>query len=76
MDWQALMDEDWVWYFALPGTAALLLAIAGWRADRRRMRRSDPDAVGLLPWRDVTFWSSFAAMLLWFAAIRAWLTMD
>lgn len=75
MDWQALMDEDWFWYLLVPGTAALVLAIGAWRADRRRMHRSNPDAVGLLPWRDVAFWSTFAAVLLLGAALRAWIRM-
>ncbi|MFC0590616.1 hypothetical protein ACFFF7_14485 [Novosphingobium aquiterrae] len=73
MDWQALMDEDWFWYFAMPGLCAAIIAVAAWRADRRRMRRSDPDAVGLLPWRDVAFWSTFFAAILLGAALRAWL---
>ncbi|MDE2436984.1 MAG: hypothetical protein KGM49_12055 [Sphingomonadales bacterium] len=67
------MDEDWFWYALLPGCFALLIALGAWRADRRRMRRADPDAVGWLPWRDVAFWSSFAALLLLGAAFRAWL---
>lgn len=73
MDWQALMDEDWVWYLLMPGLGAATFAIAAWRADRRRMRRSDPDAVGWLPWRDVAFWSTFAAVVLLGFAARAWL---
>jgi hypothetical protein len=75
MDWQALIEEDWFWYFLVPGLGAVALALAAWRADRRRMRRSDPDAVGLLPWRDVAFWSTFAAVLLLGAALRAWIRM-
>lgn len=75
MDWQALMDEDWFRYLLVPGIAAFALAIGAWRADRRRMRRSNPDAVGWLPWRDVAFWSTFAAVLLLGAALRGWIRM-
>lgn len=49
---------------------ALLLAVVAWWADRRRMRRSDPDAVGLMPWRDLAFWGLFGALLLTLVAIR------
>ena len=77
MDWQAVirdgLDEDWVRYLLLPGLAALALAIAGWRGERRRKARSDPDAVSWVPWMAVTFWSSFAAMLLLGMALKAWL---
>lgn len=58
-----------LWYL-LPGLAALVLAIVAWLGDRRRMNRSDPDAVGVVPWRDVAFWSAFAAVLLLAAAAR------
>jgi hypothetical protein len=69
-DW---IDQDWVQWFLLPGLAALALALIAWRGDRRRMRRSDPDAVGWIPWRDVAFWSAFAAVLLLVGAFRGWL---
>ncbi|WP_296677675.1 hypothetical protein [Novosphingobium sp.] len=75
MDWQALMDEDWVRYLLVPGLGAVALAITAWRSDRRRMMRSDPDAVGWLPWRDIAFWSSFAAVLLLGASFKFWLAM-
>ena len=78
MDWQAAireaLDEDWVRYLLLPGLMALVLTIAGWRAERRRKLRSDPDAIPLLPWRDISFWSSFAALFLLGAAFKVWLT--
>jgi hypothetical protein len=32
------------------GGVAILLAMIAWWADRRRLRRSDPDAVGFMPW--------------------------
>ena len=62
MDWQATisgwLDEDWVRYLLLPGLAALGLALAGWRGERRRKARRDPDAVSWVPWLGLTFWSS------------------
>ena len=77
MDWQATitggLDEDWVRYLLLPGLIALALTVFGWRAERRRKNRSDPDAVPLLPWRDISFWSSFAALFLLGFACKAWL---
>ena len=77
MDWQATisgwLDEDWVRYLLLPGLAALSLALAGWRGERRRKARRDPDAVSWVPWLGLTFWSSFAAMLLLGMALKAWL---
>ena len=77
MDWQATirawLDEDWVFYLLLPGLAALALALAGWRGERRRKARSDPDAVSWVPWMGLTFWSSFAAMLVLGLALKAWL---
>ena len=77
MDWQAAIrnawDEEWVRDLLLPGLIALTLTITGWRAERRRKDRSDPDAIPLLPWRDISFWSSFAALMLLGAAFRVWL---
>ncbi len=77
MDWQAAIgnawDEDWVRYLLLPGLIALTLTITGWLAERRRKERSDPDAVPLLPWRDISFWSSFATLFLLGAALKVWL---
>ena len=77
MDWQATirdgLDQDWVRYLLLPGLAALMLALAGWRGEGRRKGRSNPDAVSWVPWMAVTFWSSFAAMLLLALAFKAWL---
>lgn len=78
MDWQAIiahwLSEDWIRYLLLPGLAAMALAILGWLGERRRKARSDPDAVPWLPWRDISFWSSFAAILLLGAAFKVWVT--
>lgn len=67
------LNHDWVQFWLLPGLAALVLAVWGALADRRRMRRKRPDAVGWIPWRGISFWSSFAALLLLGAALRGWL---
>ncbi|MBN8484830.1 MAG: hypothetical protein J0L50_08605 [Sphingomonadales bacterium] len=49
---------------ALLAFALVCLAVVAWRGDRRRMTRSDADAVGVMPWRDIAFWSAFAAFLV------------
>jgi len=72
MDWQAWLDEDWARY-ALGGLGAVALCVLGWQRERSRKRRSDPDAVPWLPWRDISFWSSFAALLLLGLALQGWL---
>ncbi len=69
-DW---LDQDWVRWFLLPGLAALIIAMLAWLGDRRRMNRSDPDAVGLVPWRDLAFWSAFAAVLLLAGAAKGFI---
>lgn len=78
MDWQGVirdwLDADWVRYFLLPGLAAALLALVAARGERRRKQRSDPDAVPLMPWLALTFWASFAALLLLGVALRGWLS--
>lgn len=48
----------------LAAAAAIVLALFAWRADRRRLRRSDPDAVGFMPWTTLYFWAAFVAFLL------------
>ncbi|WP_374283464.1 hypothetical protein [Novosphingobium sp.] len=68
------LNHDWVQFWLLPGLTALALAIWAGIADRRRLRRNRPDAVGWMPWQGIGFWSSFAALLLLGAALRGWLT--
>lgn len=67
MDWQATitdwLDTAWV-RSSLLAFALVCLAVVAWRGDRRRMTRSDADAVGWMPWRDIAFWSAFAAFLV------------
>ncbi|HVR91480.1 MAG TPA: hypothetical protein VHG29_10360 [Novosphingobium sp.] len=71
MDW-VWFQQDWVSYLLLPGALAAGLAIFAWFGDRRRMRRSDPDAVGLMPWTNLFFWALFAAVALLGLAARSW----
>lgn len=66
MDWQATISEwlDLAWVRAeLLAFALVCLAFVAWRGDRRRMTRSNADAVGLMPWRDIAFWAGFLAFL-------------
>ncbi len=58
---------------AIGGGIALVVAIIAWLGDRRRMRRSDPDAVGFMPWTGVFFWALLAAIVLLGLAVKAWL---
>lgn len=51
--------------------AALLAATARW-ADLRRLRRSDPDAVGFMPWTGIFFIALFVACVKLGVAARAW----
>ncbi len=66
------MDFDFETYVAA-GAMALAVAALAWFADRRRMRRSDPDAVGFMPWTGVFFWALLAVIALAGLAVRAWL---
>lgn len=56
------MDFEWPEWLGVAGIALVVAALA-WFADRRRMQRRDPDAVGWVPWRGVAFWSVTVAVL-------------
>jgi len=58
-DW---VDSDWLPWAELAG-AALGLAVLSWWAERRRMRRSDPDAVGFMPWGTVFVLALFTVLI-------------
>lgn len=55
------------------GTLAVLVAALAWWGDRRRLRRRDPDRVGIMPWTGLFFWACLAAVLLLTAAAEQWL---
>jgi len=46
------------------GLAAVGIAAVAWLGDRRRMRRSDPDAVGFMPWTGLFVWALLIACIL------------
>lgn len=60
--------------YGLAGGALLLVSLLSVIGDNRRAKRKDPDAVGLMPWRDIAALSTFAGLaLLAFAAV-GWLS--
>jgi len=67
--WHWWNDERLVWLL-WPGLAAAVLALTAWLADRRRLRRSDPDAVGFMPWTGVFYFALFAAIVFLGLAAR------
>ncbi|WP_298196692.1 hypothetical protein [Novosphingobium sp.] len=59
---------------ALAGAlVALAVALFAWWGDRRRLRRTDLDRVGLMPWEGLFFWALLAAVLLGAAGLQGWL---
>jgi len=54
----------------IAGLAAAGLALFAWAGDRRRMRRDDPDRVGIMPWTSLFFWALMAAVLLLGGAVQ------
>lgn len=66
------MDEPFI-QFAAASVVALLFALVAWLGDRRRMRRTRPDAVGCMPWTGLFVWAMLAACILLGLTARAWL---
>ena len=58
---------------AVAAGAALILAVVAWLGDLRRMRRSNPDDVGFMPWTPVFFLALLAACVLLGLVAREWL---
>ena len=58
---------------AVAGAVAVGLAVVAWLGDRRRMRRSNPDDVGFMPWTGIFFVALLAACVLLGLAAREWL---
>jgi hypothetical protein len=65
------MDNGFAELLAL-GLAAAGLAALAWVGDRRRMRRSDLDAVGFMPWTPIFFAALIVACVALGLAGRAW----
>lgn len=55
----------------LAALTAAILAVVAWIADRRRLRRSDLDRVGWVPWTSLFFWALMGAVVLMGLAIKA-----
>jgi hypothetical protein len=68
--------EDWLVHYwqlhAAMGSMALALAIAAIWAERRRLRRTNLDAVGFMPWTAIYLISFLAAIVLLGLAAREW----
>jgi hypothetical protein len=58
---------------ALWGAALLALSLLAWLGDRRRRRRTDINAVGWVPWRDVSALAAFAGLVLMAMAASGWI---
>ena len=58
----------------LGAIGAVAAGVAAWAslADRRRVRRSDPDAVGFMPWTPIFFVALLTACVTLGLAARAW----
>jgi uncharacterized membrane protein len=67
------MNDHGTWMLT-GGALATLMAIVAWVGDHRRARRRHIDAVGLMPWTDVFFWSTMLAVLLLGAGAQAMLS--
>jgi hypothetical protein len=65
--------DDSTQVMAFTGFVAGAVAVLAWAMDRRRMRRSDPDRVGFMPWTPIFFWALMASVLLLGIAARDWI---
>ncbi|MDE2561763.1 MAG: hypothetical protein KGL48_05890 [Sphingomonadales bacterium] len=63
--------DDWQ-KMGLFGAIFAALALMALYGDRRRMRRSDPDAVGVMPWTTIFFLAMFVACVTLGVAVREW----
>lgn len=58
---------------ALAGLSLLAISLLAAWGDKRRKNRTNVDAVGLLPWRDIGALSGFAGLALLVMALVSWL---
>ena len=74
MKWPAflLLSSDATRYVMAGGALLVLSAIAA-IGERHRARRKHPDAVGIMPWRDIAALSSFAGLALLAFGMIGWL---
>lgn len=68
--WRAMSEADTLLAF---GALAVTVAVLAWWGDRRRIRRSDPDAVGFMPWTSIFFIALFVACVSLGIGGREWL---
>lgn len=61
MNWDWL-DAEWLPWAEL-AAGAIAVAIIAWWGERRRMRRSNPDAVGFMPWATVFVLALFVVLI-------------
>lgn len=66
------MDE-WPARLLAFGLLAAAVAALAWAGDRRRIRRSDLDAVGFMPWTAIFLVALLVACVALGLAARAWL---
>lgn len=59
--------------FGLAGGALLLVALAAFAGERRRMRRKHIDAVGWMPWTTLFFVAFFCGVSLLAVAVAGWI---
>ncbi|WP_231468899.1 hypothetical protein [Novosphingobium sp. CECT 9465] len=63
--------HEWEFHAAI-GAIALIVALAASWAERRRLRRTNLDAVGFMPWTTVYLIAFLAAIVLLGLAMREW----
>jgi len=68
-DW---LYTDWAPWAEL-AAGAVAVAVIAWWGERRRMRRSNIDAVGVVPWRDLAALASFSTILFGAVALVGWI---
>ncbi len=65
--------DDFSSWLAMIAAAALALAGFAWWRDHRRRHRSEPDAVGPVPWTSVFFFAMLVGVVSLSTAVKLWL---